>query len=620
MYLLSAGASGLAMAMLELFQPILVVVLGTIATTLIAISWHGIPRRPTQMSPLWGNLALVAILVLTIINLPYASEEIWTGRDGGTYTLSAIRVAETGAILVAPRDDPALPGGAPVTGPGFALNDDGEIVPQFLHLLPVLGATAYGLFGLEGLLAFNVFIGALALLVLFCVAERRVGGALALLVILGLGMSLPFTYFMRARYSEIIFMLFLFGAIYVWDQVHSLADNRAGSFMVGLLCGAAVLARIDGLLLLLPLGFAIGWYTNEVLGLNRHMLIRGFTILTLLAVVDLSLFSPYYLSLQAREVSLICGVSVLFAILGRIAGMKNEYIVTFVSGHSKQLTYSAVILVVCVVVGVSIRAVCCPSFAETPNSWVATAQLNEGGDVVPNRTYEESAPFWLGWYLGWPVVFLAVVGLLGLLIGTMEGAFAWTPVIALVTPFLAYLVRPSITPDHIWASRRMVPVLFPVVLLLSALGFETLRTATNIRKLKVIALPILLCGSLMTIPVFSVKEWAGVSHVTEWICREVGGRPTIVVDAEGGLARQQLLIPLATICGVPTVFQTLDEAASGSRGSDVVVVTLQESVVEALKLIEVAVIHRDIPMMERTVTRVPSRRTDYPVSVFVGRY
>jgi hypothetical protein len=80
----------------------------------------------------------------------------------------------------------------------------------------------------------------------------------------------------------------------------------------------------------------------------------------------------------------------------------------------------------------------------------------------------------LGWYVTPPVILLFCVGFVLSARGPVWRA--WLP--ALFTAgmtFFIYTWKPSITPDHIWASRRWVPALIPLMTLLAALALAWLH-------------------------------------------------------------------------------------------------------------------------------------------------
>ena len=78
--------------------------------------------------------------------------------------------------------------------------------------------------------------------------------------------------------------------------------------------------------------------------------------------------------------------------------------------------------------------------------------------------------FWLSWYVSWPVLILAAVGLVWLLCACLAGRARgewrgrFTLVLLLVVS-LHYLYDPLETGVHVWSMRRFVPVVLPLLML-----------------------------------------------------------------------------------------------------------------------------------------------------------
>src|SRR5690606_1737324 len=129
---------------------------------------------------------------------------------------------------------------------------------------------------------------------------------------------------------------------------------------------------------------------------EKRWLIRGFIALASLAVIDLAIFSRYYLGIQANRLLQIALGSVCAVVLGRILWAWKGHLTNALRSRP-DLAIAAGVAVVLIVSGaLAVRAACCPTYGEVPNSWVSSAQENDGVAIEPTRTYEESAPLWLG--------------------------------------------------------------------------------------------------------------------------------------------------------------------------------------------------------------------------------
>jgi hypothetical protein len=92
--------------------------------------------------------------------------------------------------------------------------------------------------------------------------------------------------------------------------------------------------------------------------------------------------------------------------------------------------------------------------------------------VNPHRRYAEDSLYWVIWYLGAPALVLGVAGLAMLTRRCLRALLTWRdptqvarvwalPLLIIGWGTVAVLWRPSTTPDQPWASRQLVPVLIP---------------------------------------------------------------------------------------------------------------------------------------------------------------
>ncbi len=113
-----------------------------------------------------------------------------------------------------------------------------------------------------------------------------------------------------------------------------------------------------------------------------------------------------------------------------------------------------------------------PSGAELPPSAItAGLQRAEGEALNPGRTYAELSGRWLVWYLGAATVAAAVVGAAVAVAAWARGRRVRVEALLAAVvgpPLVLYLARPSIYPDHPWASRRFLPVVLPGILVAAA--------------------------------------------------------------------------------------------------------------------------------------------------------
>jgi hypothetical protein len=88
------------------------------------------------------------------------------------------------------------------------------------------------------------------------------------------------------------------------------------------------------------------------------------------------------------------------------------------------------------------------------------------------RGYAEQSLWWVSWYLGWPLLAVALIGAILVVRDALAGRErAWLPILLVyLGSAVLTLIRPGITPDHPWADRRLVVEVLPVLVLLAVWG------------------------------------------------------------------------------------------------------------------------------------------------------
>src|SRR5690606_39882089 len=118
---------------------------------------------------------------------------------------------------------------------------------------------------------------------------------------------------------------------------------------------------------------------------------------------------------------------------------------------------------------------------EATGIYIGQVQEIEGLPVDPDRTYEEMSLTWVGWYVGWATVLLATLSV-ALLVRRMalRPTPQWVlPLMVLAWTVTTTLLRPAITPDHPWASRRLVTLVLPAFVLFAVYFLAWTRRRTR---------------------------------------------------------------------------------------------------------------------------------------------
>jgi hypothetical protein len=495
--------AGLPLLLLGWFRPLPMALLGGAAALLLCVC--GLRRLPgTTAAPhRWATAATFAVALGSgVFNGLLHGEQLIVRRDPSTYAQYAVWLARHGSLPIPVGDfggpDPALR----FDSMGVYMTGDG-IVPQFMAGPPMTYAIGHWLGGVPGLLLVPPVLGALAVLTVAGTAARLVGTRWAPLAALVFAISLPILYTSRTTFSEIPSLILLFGGM------NLLLDARArlgaalpgagfpSAVLAGLSFGLALLVRIDGLRDVLPvLAFA-----GLLIALRRIPRERpypegrlGVPLLTGLVVGALwgfiggyVLARPYleYLSGSLVPLLAICAVVVVLTAAGTA-------LAPWIAVRARRLPRvrwlpdAAAALVVLVMIGFAVRpwVQTVRRHAVTPEDrltadFIEKTQIANGLAKDSSRLYYEHSLDWVFWYVGIPAVVLATLAAAVLVRRLMKSGLTkefgrLLPLAVIGWTAVTTLWRPAITPDHPFASRRLVPVVIPGLVLLAVWGLHWL--------------------------------------------------------------------------------------------------------------------------------------------------
>ena len=426
-------------------------------------------------------IVVCGVLLWTLTNLPFTAQHLFTNRDPATYNLAAgwlinhndlkIPVPSSASQLNMP--------GLESESLGFSINqtEPKVINAQGAHMLPALLALGGRIVGFGNMLRLNVLFGATALLAMYGYGRLIMKPRWAALGTLAVSLSLPFIYFSRDAYTEPLTMAFLFAGLSLIYYSENL-KRKSLWFLAGVVSGAAALTRIDSFLILAALElFAVIRLLYARPGEHRWLLRRvllfalGAGIAGMIAVYDLAhLSNGYYTALYpeiSQEFSLIyllVAILVLGLALARFADLL---------ALSQKLTKKWLARALTWLLPLSFAVLLSRPL------WFIGHETHPDGVVA--RSFSEQTLNWIWWYTG-PL--LLVVGVAGF-------TWVWTGLVrlkrTLYLPFMLvltmvstlYLLKPSITGDQVWASRRLLPIVRPGFCLLGMMIFEHLYELKN---------------------------------------------------------------------------------------------------------------------------------------------
>ncbi|GGT02842.1 glycosyltransferase family 39 protein [Nonomuraea spiralis] len=487
--------AGLPLLLAGRFAPLPALLLGLPAAA--ALCWVGTrgllrcaggPGQGVQATA-WQVAGIVAVAAGSgVFNTILHAEQLLVRRDPATYAQYTAWIAGHGSLPI--PDQAAAFGGA---DPSLLYFDsvgtypvDGGVVPQFMPGPPMLFAIGDWL-GVP--FAVPAVLGALAVLAVAGVAARLAGGRWAVLAAAAFAVSLPVLYTSRTTFSEIPSLILLFGGLALTqDAIEADRPGWGRGLVAGLVLGLAVLVRVDGLRDVLPvLAFA-----GLLIAMRRSGRPQGAVGVPLLAglvagaglglVAAYALARPYleYLSGSVRPLLMICAAVLVLTPAGVLAAPALARI-----RPPRWLPTAGATLVALVMAGLYAR----PWFqtvTRTPANvndartaaFIAETQKANGLPVQADRLYFEYSLHWVTWYIGIPAVVLATVAAAVLLRRLLRDGrpFGWLlPLAMFGWTTVTTLLRPEITPDQPWASRRLVPIVIPGLIVLAVWGLGWLR-------------------------------------------------------------------------------------------------------------------------------------------------
>jgi len=188
-----------------------------------------------------------------------------------------------------------------------------------------------------------------------------------------------------------------------------------------------------------------------------------------------------------------------------------------------------------------------------------------------DATFYWRSLLWLSWYVG-PLVMVAAIAGAGILVRRtlQQGTRAESMLtVMFLTSGLVYLVRPSIYPDQIWATRRFVTFVLPCLLLFAA---TTAVVLARVARRAAPALPawlvpagaavaLLVPTVLTTWRVRELTDEAGHLDALEGLCTAIGPDAAVLV-VQARYWDLTYLQPITAWCGVPAAGLPVDAPGS----------------------------------------------------------
>ncbi|GAA3945788.1 hypothetical protein GCM10023085_29910 [Actinomadura viridis] len=538
----------------------------------------------------WSAGGVLAVgLGFLVFQVVMCAEQVIVRRDPASYVQFATWLIDHGSLPI-PQwraafggDDAALRYGSPAF---YQVGQD--LVPQFMAGLPLVLAFGGWLGGTHGLLAMAPLLGACAVVAFGGLVARLVGPRWAPAGALLLALTTPMVWVSRSTYSELPALVLLLGGLALLHDARKEEERRAAgggrrrglppetgkAFLGGLALGLIVLVRIDGLRDVLP----VVVFAGLLVAGRRHRtglpLAAGLAVGAGAGLAEGFLLSrPYldYLSasldpLLAISAALVAATAAMTIVLRwEVTGSRLRRLGAAVS--QGRTPAALAVLTALLFTAFAARPLVQTVRREPANTddelnvhFIEQVQRIGGLAVDGTRQYSELSLHWVAWYIGVPGLLMAALGAALLARRLARGrAPEWTLPFAMIAwTTVLVLWRPGITPDHPWASRRLIAVVVPGLLLLAVWG-----TAWTTRRIRRSGYGPRIAGRfaagaalLLLVPIvvssggiLASRTDQGEVAAVRRLCGQLGpGRSAVVVERA---TADRFLQVIRSMCGVP---------------------------------------------------------------------
>lgn len=434
----------------------------------------------------WSELGLVALMVLGVGLYWRPHEYVLGGTDAGSYINIAAATARTGAYLqrdewnrflaehreVTLRTQPPPMRTRYLQFVGWYIDDEDPALsrPQFFPFHPVLLSVAMSMGGVRSGFYVPPLAAVLGIAALYLLTRQLFGKTVAWLAALFLTITSTQIFFARYPTTEPLTLLLLFAGFLafqvLWEEA---TPSPLWGVFGGAALGAALLTRIDLPLVLAIVAAALVWIAWQR---RWHAGWSAFAVTLLLFTVQMILVTwlfawPYvwntYLSVYGvfvRSPWLVVGAAASvfgFGGLALLAGPRRFRLQLKRLERSTAVRWTLAILIVVL----SAYAYFLRPILEPPRIAVAWP----GNVEFPMLNGQN----WLrmGWYLTPLGIALATIGLASIVVRERLSRLAIVVGIGVLTTF-QYVYNIMNTPYHIYAMRRYVPIVIPMLWIFAA--------------------------------------------------------------------------------------------------------------------------------------------------------
>lgn len=557
--LLISGWVGITLAELGRFSPanVAVVVAFLVAVAAIAFRKHLSFTMGTVGAKEWRELGVAGVLVaFTMVAYFPPYEYILGGRDPGIYVNTGFHLARDGNLMFTDpviasipeedwplffRVDKEIPDWGHFRFQGYGLENPAtaKVGPHGLHLYPTWIATASGLYQMKSGLYATPFFAMLGVLGLFFALRRIFDFEVAAWAAACLAVIQIQIWFARFPNAEVV-VQFLYATTLLFLFFMEEKRSTIAGAIAGVALGSTLLARMENVLFLVPIGLVLGWKRlKHELGTPELAFVGGFSLLAIHAAIhDRFVSWPYVSSILGRHywrflgdnLWAVAAVGIVgFVIVDQLGQRLPSWTYTFVQSNRFRLAAA-----------VALFALAAFTYFVRP-FW-------HGPRTAP---HDAEAFLRMSWYL-YPIgVALAVSGAMILLVRAKK-----TQVFFLLTGltfslFFFYKVR--VWHDHYFAMRRFIPVILPSLIVCISIFLVNLRSDARrfvtwgARAVAVTLIVLYLVDGRALWAFRGHEEFRGSLDFVEDLARHIGDDDVVIFPRREGL--HMLELPLAELHG-----------------------------------------------------------------------
>jgi len=459
-----------------------------------------------------NRIIFVFILIGFVLYSFFPVNYIWGGRDHGLYVINGVNISYTGSInfdsdelktelYLSPHFEKRLgyPGLYSAYGRDLS-NDPSQIIAQFLPLYMAATSIAYDIFGLPAVFRLNGIIALYSCLVIYFLCKSVFTKHVATLAFVFMLLNPAQLWNGRIPGTEILSQLLFFLAMLFFHKAWISGNKHKDSIIMptvsGLLILLSMFSRIDSYIW--GVGIFILWsytafFKHDKLSLARTIGLVYTVGLCLSLWFGFTFSQPYFYDLWVGgSLSGIIYINIFFfalVVFSEVMLLITRKPLSNPDYLTKLLDYRTGASLICILFMILFLT----AYFVRP---------------LVNYSFDGNAMVEFTWYTSFIAIPLSIYGLYLALRGNrikLESQYLLL-LIGLIS-MIGYIYRPSITPDHFWASRRWVTVNIPFVLLYCSLGicglFKHIMESTDKKMSSYLYSIREITGTLCTIIIFT---------------------------------------------------------------------------------------------------------------------